>query len=448
MLGQLCFPHSFFFSEHVCVVSSCSFLSHHFFVSRDAITLLQYTSHLPFIFSTRLENIFFCFFRMWCVLPSQHRKSNGISHWWQRTHFFYSSFIWACACIVCVVERNLVMPHIRRWRQRFLISLNSIDCINFDAKTIIYWIKINCSICILRFVPLHAAATTTAAARTTIRAQYNFYSWFWISSLSVCMCVCVCFLRSLFYSSLQLYSPTSHQLSPFAAARTPLIFSLVISLLVAILVLPIRYLSIFIERNPFCNVVFSLLLRFRLNTLVFPNTLWYYWAFLQLVSKAHGKYSIAIWNGKAIGAHEKGEKIDWKINLNVEWREKARSGMCGIYWKENFSRYFLPWNFGFVPKRTLSFLCVFQTTVYTCIICAVFLFRFRFRFGRLSRFVLRSFKYTQHTHIRFIYVFVCSKQGTERNRRERENYPLSLGWWRKMPILERTHPEKWWYACM
>lgn len=187
------------------------FISNAFSSNRYAITLLQCTSHhisRSFSLLTWKHILWFSLFHligMWCVMPPPHRKSNGISH----THVFFIHHLYGRA-----YRLNLVMPlflavaQLAHTRRRFLISLNSIDCINFDAKTIIYWIKINCSICILRFVPLHAAAAA-ATTNTTTRAQYNFYSWFWISSLSfspsIC-CECAC-LRSLFYSSLQLYSP-------------------------------------------------------------------------------------------------------------------------------------------------------------------------------------------------------------------------------------------------
>lgn len=110
----------------------------------------------------------------------------------------------------CLHIHTHTRSHTKHIRQRFLISLNSIDCINFDAKTIIYWIKINCSICILRFVPSrhYHRHYHQRRSRTAIGAQYNFYSWFRIfflfqlpcppSPLCISACVCVLFLRSLF----------------------------------------------------------------------------------------------------------------------------------------------------------------------------------------------------------------------------------------------------------
>lgn len=177
--------------------------------------MLSFSAHhiiSPVHFLCSLENIF-CdsLFFIWleCDVWCHHRIGNRMA---SRIHTFFLFiiymgerivWIWWCRYFWLLLNWR---THTRRW-WRFLISLNSIDCINFDAKTIIYWIKINCSICILRFVPLHAAAAATT--NTTTRAQYNFYSWFWISSLSfspsIC-CECAC-LRSLFYSSLQLYSP-------------------------------------------------------------------------------------------------------------------------------------------------------------------------------------------------------------------------------------------------
>lgn len=136
---------------------------------------------------------------------------------WHRAMEFVAvlNFGVAVAAVVFVaIKWFLCSTNIRR----FLISLNSIDCINFDVKTIILnknkLFNLYITICSNHHHHHHSdhhrshrnhhrAMTTT----TTIQAQYNFYSWFRI--FFACFSFCDHFL--FIFTALQ---PTSHSHLP------------------------------------------------------------------------------------------------------------------------------------------------------------------------------------------------------------------------------------------